>query len=129
EEAEALSPRVALPGDWDTYVASLSKKQRHELRRKLRHLEEAGEVTLDAVTSPADVPEAVERLIEMMRASRDDKDAFLTAAREAYFRDLAATFAELGLARFATLRLDTKPVATVFAFESEATTFLYNSGY
>jgi CelD/BcsL family acetyltransferase involved in cellulose biosynthesis len=64
-----------------------------------------------------------------MRISRDDKDEFLTPTMEGFFRDLATTFADLGLARLSTLKLDGVGVAMVFAFENEDTTFLYNSGY
>jgi len=29
-------PYIPLPNDWDTYLAGLKKKQRHEIRRKMR---------------------------------------------------------------------------------------------
>ena len=34
------SPFIPLPGDWDTYLAGIDKKQRHEIRRKMRRAEE-----------------------------------------------------------------------------------------
>ncbi len=37
------SPFIPLPGDWETYLSGIDKKQRHEIRRKLRRAEEAGE--------------------------------------------------------------------------------------
>src|SRR5439155_3505496 len=36
---EDVSPVLALPGDFETYLMSLRKKDRHELRRKVRKLE------------------------------------------------------------------------------------------
>ena len=38
QEEEAVAPRVELPGDWEEYVSSLAKKNRHEVARKLRKL-------------------------------------------------------------------------------------------
>ena len=38
-EYEDVTSGVALDGDWDSYLARLTKKDRHELRRKLRRLE------------------------------------------------------------------------------------------
>ena len=35
-EVEETCPALALPADWETYLAGLDKKDRHELRRKLR---------------------------------------------------------------------------------------------
>lgn len=128
-EEEAVSPAVELRGDWDAYLAGLSKKHRHELRRKLRRLEAAGDIDVALARSPAEAPAAVDLLMRMMRASREDKREFLTPAMEAFFRDLAGAFMALGMACFRTLLLDGRPVATVFCFESRVATYLYNSGY
>ena len=34
-------PEIPLPGDWETYLAGIDKKQRHEIRRKMRRAEES----------------------------------------------------------------------------------------
>jgi CelD/BcsL family acetyltransferase involved in cellulose biosynthesis len=39
---EAISPAVQLPPSWEDYLGSLTKKDRHEMRRKMRRLEGAG---------------------------------------------------------------------------------------
>ena len=65
-EAEAVSPAVELPGGWDEYVAGLKKKYRHELRRKLRNLDDAGQVTVIEAYEPGEVEPAVEQLLSMM---------------------------------------------------------------
>ena len=41
QETIQPSPYVMLPDDWDTYLAGLKKKQRHEIRRKIRRAETA----------------------------------------------------------------------------------------
>ena len=127
--AEAVSPRMALPADFEAYLAGLSKRARHEIRRKLRNLAAAGTVSFEGVTDPATVSAQMAGFLELLRGSRDDKDAFLTPAMEAFFRDLAATFAGLGLLRLSSLKLDGVTIAMTLAFESSETTFLYNSGY
>ncbi len=46
QEQEEVCPVVSLPdGDWEDYLATLDKKARHEIRRKLRRAEDVGEVT------------------------------------------------------------------------------------
>jgi CelD/BcsL family acetyltransferase involved in cellulose biosynthesis len=129
EEHEAVAPATELGADFETYVSGLSKHDRHELRRKLRNLGAAGEVAFESVTGSAEIEGRFDRFLELMRVSRDGKDEFLTPTMEAFFRDLAATFADLGLVRLSTLKLDGNDVAMVFAFENASTTFLYNSGY
>src|SRR5439155_24655911 len=37
-EPEDVAPRLALPTSWEAYLQGLTKKDRHELRRKLRRL-------------------------------------------------------------------------------------------
>lgn len=128
EEQEAVAPVLDLPGDWETFVASLSKHDRHELRRKLRKLEGAGEVRYEAVAGTG-VTAHIDALFALMRASRADKDAFLTPAMEAFFRDLAAEFGALGLARIGRLELDGALTAIVLGFQAADAFYLYNSGY
>lgn len=127
--AEAVSPQMPLPADFDAYLTGLSKHARHEIRRKLRNLAAAGSVSFESVTDQAAVSAQFGFFLELMRTSRDDKDEFLTPAMEAYFYDLAATFAALGLLRLSSLKLDGVTIAMTLAFESAETTFLYNSGY
>jgi CelD/BcsL family acetyltransferase involved in cellulose biosynthesis len=129
DEHEAFCPYLDLPADFDSYVASLPKHDRHELRRKIRNLEAAGEVRFDSVTEPEGVRAGMDRFLELMRISRDDKDVFLTPAMEAFFRDLAPSMAAAGMARLSTLWLDGQSVAMLLSFEDADTVYLYNSGF
>ena len=129
EEPEAVTPTVELPDTWEAYVAALPKKYRHELRRKLRNLERAGDVGFVSATAPGEVAEVTEGLLAMMRESREEKAVFLTPEREAFFRDLATGLSDHGLARIATLTFDGRPAARIFALEGGGTTMLYNSGF
>ena len=53
-EREDVCPVVTLPAgaDMDGYLATLGKKERHEIRRKVRRAEAAGEIRLDESTDP-----------------------------------------------------------------------------
>ena len=58
-EREDVCPVATLPagGSIDDYLATLGKKERHEIRRKVRRAEAAGEVRLDDSADPlADLP-------------------------------------------------------------------------
>lgn len=129
ESHEAVCPGVDLPGDFEAFVGGLSKHDRHELRRKMRNFEAAGAVEFTSLAEASAVAGEMDTLFRLMRASRGDKDEFLTPVMEAFFRDLATTFAELGMLRLAKLTLDGVTVAMTLSFEHAGTTFLYNSGY
>lgn len=126
---EAVCPVAALTGDFEAFVSGLSKKDRHELRRKMRNLDAAGEAVFASISDRDAVVAAMDTLFHLMRVSRGDKDEFLTPVMEAFFRDLGASFGSLGMARMSTLSLDGAPVAMTFSFEDERSAYLYNSGY
>jgi CelD/BcsL family acetyltransferase involved in cellulose biosynthesis len=128
-ETEANAPVASLPRTWDEFVASLSKHDRHELRRKLRNLEASGDLSYAATSDLGAIERDLGRLFQFMRASHEGKGRFLTPRMEAFFRDLAAAFAPPGLMRLGTLRLDGEPVAMLFTFEDADGVYLYNSGF
>ena len=128
-EPDEVSLEKVLPATWDAYLQTLDAKQRHEVKRKLRRLEEAGKISYRFITEPASVPEFLEIFLKMFVESRADKATFLTKQAEGFFRDLTMAMAEFGLLRCGILELDKVPVASVLAFDYKDTVYLYNSGF
>jgi CelD/BcsL family acetyltransferase involved in cellulose biosynthesis len=128
-EAEDVCPQIDLSPDFETYVSSLDKKDRHELRRKLRKLPQAGDVELEVLESPADIEPAFEDFLWMLRESRSDKAAFMTPQMESFFRRLVLNLAGESLVEMVFLKLGGKRTAAVVCFRGEGETLLYNSGY
>lgn len=127
---EAVCPRVTLAPDWETYLAGLSKKDRHELKRKMRRFAEAGGgVRLRVLTEPAAVDAALDAFFYLHRVSRHDKAQFMTPKMEAFFRDMAVTLAGRDVARLYLVEVDAKPAAALLGFKSGDELLLYNSGY
>jgi CelD/BcsL family acetyltransferase involved in cellulose biosynthesis len=124
---EDVSVELALPATWEEYIQLLSGKQRHELKRKLRRLNEEGELNyrhnIDASRNDVDI------FLRLFRDSRQDKAAFLTPQMESFFRATANSMAEQELLRLNILELDKKPVAATMCFDYNYTVYLYNSGY
>ncbi len=126
---EGVAPRVSLPRTVDDYYASLTKKHRHELRRKLRRLNNAGDVKQVEISTPDDVARGMDDFIRLHRSSSIDKRDFMTAQRESFFRDIAVELACDGLTRLNFLYLNDEIVATSLGFLVGKTKYLYNSGY
>lgn len=130
EFSEATAaPAADLPETWEEFVASLAKKHRHELRRKIRRLEAAGEVRQVTVTGPDGLDSAMEDFLWLMRGTGPDKEAFLTPDRRRFFGLLAAAAASRGVLRLSFLELDGVRVAGCLVFDFAGTHMLYNSGY
>jgi len=129
-QEEALSPSVELPADWEAYLGQLSKKDRHELRRKLRRLMSAGGVELQVVTAADEASAKLDTLFHLMRISSHHKEEFLDRpGMEAFFRDMTRAMAEAGMLRFYFLAFDGQPVASVLNFDVGGVLYMYNSGY
>jgi CelD/BcsL family acetyltransferase involved in cellulose biosynthesis len=130
EVEEAVAPRLSLPATWDEYLASLNKKDRHELRRKIRRLfDSGGSVDFDVLSTQADVAAAMDDFLDLHTRSRQDKTDFMTPDMAMFFRRMASTLAAEGLIHLFMLRINGKPAAAVLCFDAGSYLYLYNSGY
>ncbi len=121
-----VSPRVELPRTFDEFVASLSKKDRHELRRKLRRLEVASVVKF-AYASRGELEPALDRFVELHRRAPGEKGTFMTPRLERYFRELAAAGMNAGWLRLGELTVDGRVIASLYGFDLDGTFSAYNS--
>ena len=69
-------PVLALPISYDTYIQSLSRKNRHELRRKLRRMESLGQIRIQRITDPQELNTAIQGFIALHRDSSLSKQEF-----------------------------------------------------
>lgn len=119
---------MALPDTWDDYLMTLNSKQRHEVRRKLRRLEEAGNFGYRAISGTS-VVEALDTFLKMFTESRDDKADFLTEKRESFFRSMTESMANAGILKLGILEIESLPAAMVMYFDYNDSIYLYNSGF
>jgi CelD/BcsL family acetyltransferase involved in cellulose biosynthesis len=112
---------LRLPAAWDDYLAALSGKERHEVRRKLRRGGEA--FRFELAEGGAAV---VEEFLRLFRRNRSDKAAFMDARTEGFFRCLARQLPET---RVGLLHVDGSIAAAVWCFDHGRTRYLYNSAY
>ncbi|MEX2245794.1 MAG: GNAT family N-acetyltransferase [Dehalococcoidia bacterium] len=130
-EQEALAPSIDLPPSWEEYLGLLSKKDRHELRRKLRRIDSVGgNVELKVVTAPDEASALLDTFFHLMRLSSHHKEEFLQRpGMEAFFREMTAVMAAEGMVRFYVLTFDGQAVAAVMNFDVGGRLYMYNSGY
>ena len=126
---EDVAPGVELPESWDAYLALLSRKDRHELRRKLRRLEGLEDWRWYSVDGEEQVLWRLPDFLRLMRLSDPDKSEFMTPQRERFFYDIARRTAQLGLIRLFFMEIRGQLVAASLCFDYGPTRLLYNSGY
>ena len=125
---QTVSPVLDLPESYDTYVQSLGKKERHELRRKVRRLETTGKATF-RFASDAECATVLDRFFALHRLSRGEKAGFMTADVERFFRDVADALAPLDRLRLGVLSFDGADAAVLFGFAIGQVIALYNAAY
>ncbi len=129
-EVEQLqhSPYIPLPGDWETYLAGIDKKQRHEIRRKMRRAESA-EVPIRwyFVTDPATLDAEIEAFFGLMQQD-EDKAKFLTPVmREQMHRTARCAF-DAGCLSLSFMEINGEKAAGYFSLDYLNRIWVYNSG-
>jgi CelD/BcsL family acetyltransferase involved in cellulose biosynthesis len=113
---------------WEGYLVGLGKKQRHELRRKMRRAEAYPErLEIRHVRQAPGLEAEVERFLSLM--ARDAaKAAFLTDAMRDYFHRLARAAAEGRWLDLVFLEFGGRAAAAYFNFDYRNRIWVYNSG-
>jgi CelD/BcsL family acetyltransferase involved in cellulose biosynthesis len=122
------SPYITLPGDWEAYLAGIDKKQRHEVRRKMRRATELNPPARWYLTSdPQRLEEDISAFLELMR-HEEDKAAFLTEAMQTHMRLTIRCAFENGCLNLAFLEVDGQKACGYLSFDYLNRIWVYNSG-
>ncbi|OGP80748.1 MAG: hypothetical protein A2Z13_08455 [Deltaproteobacteria bacterium RBG_16_64_85] len=129
EEADR-SPFLRLPESFDDYLGQLDKKERHELRRKLRRAGEAEPRLSFRVTGTAEeLSRDFPSFLELHRRSHPEKRRFMDDRMAEFFREVAQGFFSAGWLRLAFLSGAGGDIASAFQIETDRALLLYNSGF
>jgi CelD/BcsL family acetyltransferase involved in cellulose biosynthesis len=127
-DVEERCPVIELADTWEGYLAALSGKDRHELRRKIRRAQ-AGSPRIEVARDAASMASLMDGFVALHRLSKVGKARFMDEAMETFFRDLGRVLADAGLAALWMLWLEDRPAAALFCLEQAGSVSLYNSGF
>lgn len=121
-------PVITLPGDWETYLANLDKKQRHEIRRKLRRVEESQvPVRWYIAEDAARLDDEIEAFFHLM-GQNAEKQSFLTATMRMQLESIIRAAFEHGWLQLAFLEVGGEKAAVYLNFDYDNRIWVYNSG-
>lgn len=127
---EDVCPVILLPGDFETYLQEiLSKKQRHEVRRKLRRIEEEAAIRWYVVDSASDLRQEIDAFIHLHRLSKQEKLSFMTEGMETFFRTIMQSMHDAGWLHLAFIEVNGARAAAMLSFIYDGRLLVYNSGY
>lgn len=125
---QEVCPVIDLPPNWDAYLESLDKKQRHEIRRKIRRSEESG-TNWYTVGPEHDLNAETEFFLRLMASASEDKARFLADPQNvAFFRQIVPLLMERGWLQIAFLTVEGKHAAAYLNFLYANEVQVYNSG-
>ena len=129
EDEDGVAPFLPLPGSWDEYLAGLSSKYRHEIKRKARKLtEEAGAFRIVTADEGTLIP-LLDRFVELHRTSEGPKGVFMVPGMEIFFRRLGEAFCADGVFRLTFIEVGGQLAAGTIGFVWGGTSYLYNSAF
>ncbi len=114
------SPVVELPGSFEEYLNSLSRKSRYNVRKKKRKLEEVPGFEIRHFFDVWDLEDFWKYVEEIEKESwkfKEGKDLLSRPEVKGFYKTLIRTMASLGHFRGFVLFLQEKPVAYEMAFE------------
>ena len=124
------SPFVPIPVSYESYLESLGKKNRHELRRKVRRAGDAlPGLAFRVVATREELSRDFPSFVDLHRKSHAGKRDFMDGRMEGFFREAAEAFLDAGWLRLAFLSSGTRDVAAAFQLAWRGALMLYNSGY
>ncbi len=129
-EVEEVCPIITLADTWDGYLATVNKKQRHEIRRKLRRAEGSAETRWFVIeTSDALTDTVLDTFIDLHQKSSAEKEDFWNDDLMAFFKALAKRMAELGYLKLYFVEMDGQLTAALLCFDYQNEILVYNSGF
>jgi dTDP-4-amino-4,6-dideoxygalactose transaminase/CelD/BcsL family acetyltransferase involved in cellulose biosynthesis len=113
---------------WETFLASLSSRLRHELRHDAAKLAREHDVRYRLADDPSRLQEDLDTLFRLHSARWGGRETPFGGAREAFHRDFASCALERGWLRLWFVELDGEPVATWYGFRFGGVESSYQTG-
>ncbi len=122
------APLINLPADWETYLAALKKKQRHEIRRKIRRAEQADlPIRWYIAEDDALLDDEIEAFFYLMSQDKA-KAAFLTPKMRRQMRKIIRLAFENQWLQLAFIEIGGNKAAAYLNFSFGNRVWVYNSG-
>jgi CelD/BcsL family acetyltransferase involved in cellulose biosynthesis len=127
EEMYRPTPRIALNGDFEEYLGRVEKKQRHEIKRKMRRAEASERGVRWYISDMKDVEAETDSFLSLMEHDQG-KAGFLHDDMRGQMRDVIRTAHEHGWLWLAFLEADGQRIAAALNFDYNNKLWGYNAG-
>jgi len=109
-------PYIPLPGDWEKYICGIDKKQRHEIRRKMRRADEYEQPVRWYFADGTSLEQEMDAFMDLM-ACDPDKARFLTPAMREQMHTIARSAHADGWLQLAFVEVNGEKAAGYLNFD------------
>jgi len=125
-----VAPALILPSSYETYVSGLSRKNRHELRRKLRRTDSLSNVRVNRIIDTGELESSIEAFIELHRKSNIEKEKFWEKkGMPDFFKEIIHQFSLKKWIELNFLSTEDKLVASLLNFSYSDEISFYNVAF
>lgn len=129
EETE-VTPFIVLPLTYESYISNLERKNRHELRRKLRRIQTEEGVQIKKISDPEELSSAIQIFIELHRSSHSSKERFWeNRGMITFFKEIVFQFSLNGWLEANFLYFKDEIIASLINFTYSDEVSFYNVAY
>jgi CelD/BcsL family acetyltransferase involved in cellulose biosynthesis len=123
------TPAIKLAADWDTYLSGIDKKQRHEIRRKMRRAEESLDSIQWYIVKEQDQLDSEIQAFFSLMENDPDKRNFLTPQMRIQMSEICQWAFDEGILQLSFLQIGQSKAAGYLCFDYGNHLLVYNSGF
>ncbi|GAG11667.1 unnamed protein product, partial [marine sediment metagenome] len=125
-----VAPLLELPSSYEDYMKGLSKKNRHELRRKLKRIESLEGVKITKISDTRELQSSLETFIDLHKEGSPSKERFWKKkGMSDFFQEVASRFSLQKWVELNFLFYEDRVMATLLNFSYEDTIYFYNVAF
>ncbi len=129
KEAEVVL-LLELPSTYEDYLGCLSKKKRHELRRKLRRMESLEGIRVEKITDTKNLPSYIDKFIALHKLGSPSKANFWKKQKmTAFFHEMARRFSLRKWIEMNVLFYEDRMLAALLNFTYADRIYFYNVAF
>ena len=126
---ENSTPTLVLAQNWNDYLSQLPKKNRHELKRKIKRLESQTNYKTHICSNQNIHESCLNNFFNLHKLSSKEKSDFWNPERERFFENISRELIRNESLILHSLILGNKCVAIAYILQSNESFLLYNSGF
>ena len=125
-----VTPVLSVPSTYEDYIKGLKRKNRHELRRKLKRIERLKGIKLKKITETRHLLRAIESFISLHKKSSPEKQAFWTTeGMPDFFKNVIHRFSKKGWVEMNVLFFEDSLISALLNFLYGNEVLFYNVAY